>query len=215
MRELSKQVDSIIFDLDGTLWDPIDTCLLAWKAIIKDSAFIVKEVTKSDLEGVFGMQHDLIGKKLFPYLSSNKINNLMDRCYRNENLTLSKQGGILYNNLEEVLKDLYKKFNLYIVSNCQSGYIEAFYQYHGLQKYFLDEECSGNTGESKSFNIERIIKRNRISKPVYIGDTQGDYDATKSNNIPFIFAKYGFGNVESPVYKIDSFDELRTLLYYK
>jgi phosphoglycolate phosphatase len=31
-------------------------------------------------------------------------------------------------------------------------------------------------------------------KCIYIGDTEGDFNASRDNNIDFIFAKYGYGD---------------------
>lgn len=73
---------------------------------------------------------------------------------------LAEQGGMLYEKVGEVLKVLSKKYKLLIVSNCQSGYIEAFYEYHKLQKYFVDFENPGRTGLTKGENINLVIERN-------------------------------------------------------
>ena len=35
-----------------------------------------------------------------------------------------------------------------------------------------------------------------ITDAVYIGDTQGDADACKEADVPFVFAEYGFGSVK-------------------
>lgn len=53
-----------------------------------------------------------------------------------------------------------------------------------MKRYFKDYESSENTGKNKEFNIKDAI---------YVGDTKKDYLASKSNNIKFIWAKYGFG----------------------
>ncbi len=43
---------------------------------------------------------------------------------------------------------------------------------------------------------------------MYVGDTQGDRNAARLAGIPFVYASYGFGNVEDYDYKIDRFPEL-------
>ena len=43
---------------------------------------------------------------------------------------------------------------MYIVSNCQKGYIEIFLNLYKLNDIFLDFECWGNTKKSKSDNID-------------------------------------------------------------
>ncbi|MDE7279616.1 MAG: HAD hydrolase-like protein, partial [Oscillospiraceae bacterium] len=96
----------------------------------------------------------------------------------------------------------------FIVSNCQSGYIETFLEYHKLGKYFADFECPGGTGFAKAENIRIVMERNGLEKAVYVGDTQGDLDASDSAGIPFIHAAYGFGNVDRNVPEAQSFSEV-------
>ena len=60
-----------------------------------------------------------------------------------------------------------------------------------------DFECIGRTGKPKSENIRLIIERNGLKAPVYVGDTQWDFDAATAAGVPFIFAAYGFGHVEN------------------
>lgn len=131
-----KVLDSIIFDLDGTIWDPIDTVLNAWNSCIKKHGEIKGELTRTDLEGIMGLQLNDIGKKLFPYLSEEFSMKVITECCDLELGYLKKQGGKLYRNVENVLNVLSKKYKLFIVSNCQDGYIETFYEYHNLEKYF-------------------------------------------------------------------------------
>ena len=103
--------------------------------------------------------------------------------------------------------------SLYIVSNCQKGYIESFLSYYNLSKYFIDFEIAGNTGNNKTSNIKLIMKRNNLSNAIYVGDTIGDYKASVENNITFVYAKYGFGKVDNSIYEINKFDELLNLSY--
>ena len=99
-------------------------------------------------------------------------------------------------------------YDLYIVSNCQRGYIESFFAYHGLGRYFKDTECYGNNELEKSENIKLIVERNNIDEAVYVGDIQGDYDSSKKAGVKFIHAAYGFGTIDDDVPAIRKFSEL-------
>ncbi|MDP4552770.1 HAD family hydrolase [Alkalihalobacillus macyae] len=204
-------MDSIIFDLDGTIWDPIDTVLEAWNSRVKEHDQITKELTRTDFEGTMGLQMDDISKKLFPYLTEEVRGQVITECLNTEQGYLKKRGGTLFPNVEDVLSKLSKKYELYIVSNCQDGYIESFYAFHNLENYFLDFENPGRTGLSKGENINLIIERNNLSNPIYIGDTEGDLNAARYAGIPFIYAKYGFGQVSEYDEVIEKFDELLNL----
>ncbi|MCA0983248.1 HAD family hydrolase [Halobacillus yeomjeoni] len=204
-------MDSIIFDLDGTIWDPIDTVLEAWNSRIRESDQIQKELTRTDLEGIMGLQMDEVGRILFPEADEDHQRRLIQECGDMEKDFLRDKGGLLFHNAERVVNQLSKKYKLFIVSNCQDGYIESFYAYHKLGNYFSDFENPGRTGLSKGENIQLIIDRNNLSHPVYVGDTEGDYKASRYAGVPFVYAAYGFGQVPQYDEVIDRFDDLLTL----
>lgn len=204
-------IDSIIFDLDGTLWNSIEGVCGAWKAILENYPSITRVVTPKDMEGCMGLTINEIGKKLFPDLDEDFQIKLMKECCDTEQVYLGEHGGILFPKLEETLKKLSKKYKLFIVSNCQDGYIQCFFKAHKLDKYFIDFECSGVTGLSKGENNKLIIERNNLKSSIYVGDTNKDAESAKVAEIPFVYARYGFGNVEEYDYVIDSFEEILTL----
>jgi phosphoglycolate phosphatase len=201
-------MDSIIFDLDGTLWDALDVVLVAWNHALERHKEIKNQLSKEDLRGITGLQVKEAGKKLFPYLEDDTHQQILKECCELECQHLSEHGGRLYDNLEEVLKILSSKYKLFIVSNCQSGYIEAFFKFHKLDKYFIDYENPGRTGLSKGENIKLVIERNKLVSPMYVGDTLGDQEAAEFAGIPFIYAEYGFGEATRYDFAIKSFKEL-------
>ena len=106
------------------------------------------------------------------------------------------------------IEELKEKYPLYIVSNCQSGYIEAFLDHYGFGKYFEDIECYGNNLRQKGDNIRLLADRNGLTEAVYVGDIQGDYDASCHAGVGFIHAAYGFGTIAADVPEIHTFEEL-------
>jgi phosphoglycolate phosphatase len=201
-------MDSIIFDLDGTLWDASENVLLCWNNVLKDKEDVKRLLVLEDFHGIMGLQMKEIGEKFFPYLEEARREELLKECSEVECQYLSEKGGTLYDNLKETLQGLSKKYKLFIVSNCQEGYIEAFFQYHQLGQYFLDYENPGRTGLSKGENIKLIIKRNNLKDPVYVGDTAGDLKGAQIAGIPFVYASYGFGKVSHFDYSIDKLEDL-------
>jgi phosphoglycolate phosphatase len=201
-------MDSIIFDLDGTLWDSTGSVVNLWNQTLSKYKEVKGFLTVDNIRNVSGLEMHDIAAKFFPYLKEEKRLEIVEDCGKNECAYLAKHGGILYGRLEETLNNLSKKYKLFIVSNCQSGYIESFLKFHKLHKYFTDFECPGNTGLTKGENIKLIIKRNNLNNPVYVGDTELDLKSARYAGIPFIYARYGFGKVKEYDYVIDSFDEL-------
>lgn len=201
--------DGIIFDLDGTLWNATKLICKTWNIILKDYENVRKEpITVKELEGCMGLQLDKIGERLFKNTDYAIRKEMMDKCCELECEYLSKEGGELFSDEESVLQELSKKYKLFIVSNCQNGYIESFYKGHNMAKYFTDQLCAEETGLSKGENNKIMIKRNNLKNAVYIGDTQGDRQSALDAGIPFVYAEYGFGNVDGYDYKIEKFEDL-------
>ena len=200
----------IIFDMDGTLWDSAANVAESWNEAIRQDGRLNKALTETDIKGVMGKTMDVIAKLLFPEISEKEQETLLAECCRIENDYLREHGGVLYPDLEDTFKELKKTYELYIVSNCQSGYIEAFLDYYKLHDLIEDTECYGNNEKSKGENIALLYRRNALDDAVYVGDIQGDYDASRKAGIGFIHAAYGFGIVPEAQYKIQAFSELVT-----
>ncbi len=201
--------DGLIFDLDGTLWNATELICKTWNIVLKNYENVRKApITIEELEGCMGLQLDKIGERLFKNTDPVTRKELMDKCCDLECEYLSKEGGKLFRDVESTLQILSRKYKLFIVSNCQEGYIESFYAGHNMEKYFTDQLCAGETGLSKGENNKIIINRNNLKNAVYIGDTQGDRQSALDADIPFVYAEYGFGNVDGYDYKIDEFKDL-------
>lgn len=199
----------IIFDMDGTLWDSAENVAKSWNLVIEESGLLEKTLTAEDISGVMGKTMDVIADILFAELPLEERGKLLEACCTRENDYLREHGGILYDQVEETLRVLKQKgYDLYIVSNCQSGYIEAFLDYYGLRELFGDIECYGNNLLQKGENIRLVADRNMLDAAVYVGDIQGDYDASRMAGVSFIHAAYGFGTIEEEVPEIHAFAEL-------
>lgn len=203
--------DSIIFDLDGTLWDSRTSVCEAWARAIESEFPQLRPPTPEEFGKQMGKLLPDIGRSLFPELTEAENERLVGKCCEIENDYLAEHGGILYDGLEDTLARLSKTHRLIIVSNCQSGYIEAFFSSHGLQKYFVDHCCSGDTGRTKAENIKLVIERNELKAPVYVGDTALDQSSAQTAGVPFIWAAYGFGEPEKYDAKLISITELPKL----
>jgi len=185
--------ESLIFDLDGTLWNASAVVVRAWNKVLTARG-IARRVTRADIEGIMGLSRDDIGKKIFPQMQTEKWRVLYAALGACEQGMLAREGGRLFPAIEETLAALAAAgHRLFLVSNCDDGYIDSFYAAHGFDKYFLDYEYAGRTRKSKGCNISLVMQRNGITSAAYVGDTQGDCDAAHEAGIPFIHAAYGFG----------------------
>lgn len=202
----------IIFDLDGTLWDTCKAVVDAWNKVLDSKPDVHVSITIEDMKGFMGKTLDVIAKMILPDIDEARRKEIFDECCKEEHAFLRANGGILYPDLEETLKKLQNEYSLYIVSNCQDGYIQTFLDHYDYWKYFKDIEMAGRTGKTKGENIKLVIERNNIDKAVYVGDTRGDFEGARYANIPFIYAKYGFGDVEEPDYVINEFKDLLEVL---
>jgi len=206
------RVDGLIFDLDGTLWDASGSCVMAWNKALRNKGVKDFVITEQLAHLFAGKLLDDIFSQYFTFLPKEEYANMASAYAAEEQFHMREYGGKLYPDIKDELQSLVKKYPLFIVSNCLAGYIENFLQQHDLGHLFTDYECSGVTGKPKADNIEMIIVRNQLKNPVYIGDTMGDFDAARKNQIPFIFSAYGFGKVDGAQYSINNIRELESFL---
>lgn len=203
--------DSIIFDLDGTMWDTRDDVAEIWNEVFEKYGFEAS-LTGEIVASYMGMPYDKAMEQMLGHIPEETRKIMMDECASIEAQTIDrKNGGKIFPNVKETLDELVKNYRLFIVSNCQKGYIEAFLRINGLEKYFEDTENAENTGLQKGENNKLVIERNNLKNPVYVGDTPGDARSAKFVGIPFIYAEYGFDTVEEYDAKIADFSDLLKL----
>ena len=198
----------IIFDMDGTLWDSAAGVAESWNEAILAYGYERKPLTAGDIQSVMGKTMEDIADILFPELNVMQRKELLDLCCRLENDYLRRHGGVLYPDIRKTMEKLKVNYHLYIVSNCQAGYIEAFLDYYKFHDLIEDIECYGNNDKPKGENIALLYQRNNLEDAVYVGDIQGDYDASMSAGVRFIHTGYGFGKVEADVPEIQKFSDL-------
>lgn len=128
-----------------------------------------------------------------------------------ENEYLLSHPGRLYPGVGEALEQLARDYELYIVSNCQDGYIQVLMKVCGLESLIRDIECFGRTGKPKGDNIRLVAERNGLDAAFYVGDTAMDEEAARSAGVPFVYAAYGFGQAVEPAGVIREIGELEGL----
>ena len=205
----------IIFDMDGTVWDSSENVARAWTVKVHEAGYTDKTVTREDIQSVMGKPMDVIADTLFTYTEKGpERDNLRYSCENYENEYLRQNGGILYDSVLETWAKLKENgYHIYIVSNCQAGYIESFLSFYNIaygtpEDLVEDIECYGNNLLQKDENIKLLAERNGLTSACYVGDIQSDYDATVKAGFPFIHAKYGFGTINAEVPYINAFGDL-------
>lgn len=191
----SNKYDGIIFDVDGTVWDSTYIVEKAWNKALEEMGF-EERVTADILKSLFGLHLDIIIERITPGSSKDRRDALAPLIFQYEHDFLEEEGGRVYEGFEAMLEALSARYPLFIVSNCQAGYIEQMLRKTKLQSFFKDHLCPGDNNLLKADNIKLIAKRNGLKNPVYVGDTAFDQEACKEADVPFIYAAYGFGEVD-------------------
>ncbi len=206
------QYESLIFDIDGTLWNSTGLVAEGYNIQLRAEGYDHLCVTAQDLQKLFGKTMTEIADVMLASIPETQRYGLMERCMATEQEYLHADPcHIGYPQVKETLEELSKQHRLFIVSNSQAGYPEIVIQKMGLEGLIQGHMCYGDTGLPKGETIKMLMQRYNIENTCYIGDTQTDYEATLAAGIPFIFCAYGFGSPTGWDAKIDAFAELLDL----
>ena len=201
--------ESLIFDIDGTLWDSRALVAEGYNIQLRREGLQHLCVDAETLRPLFGKVMTEIADVLFPDFPLPERYELMDRCMKTENDYLfANECRIGYPGVKETLAELAKRHRIFIVSNSQRGYPELCIEKLGLGDYIEGHMCFGDTGTSKGKTIRTLMARYGIENAVYIGDTQGDLEACREAGIPFIFCAYGLGQADSWDARIEKISDL-------
>lgn len=191
--------DAILFDLDGTLWDSVDAVVRSWNEVFAEHPESGAHLDRAKMCSLMGLTCDEIAYRLMPSLSPTERKAIITQCSEREHVYLRAHGGgTVYDDVLQTLRTLKETYDLYIISNCESGYIEIFLDLNNLWDCIAGTACPGDTGMTKADNIRLVLRRAGQPRAFYLGDTAGDERAARAAEIPFVHAAYGFGQAQAP-----------------
>jgi len=216
--KLINTINSILFDLDGTLTD-------SGPGITKGVQYALK---KFNIDII-----DLTSLRIFigPPLIDSFINYYQFNL-ENANRALQycreyyEEFGIfenaLYHGINELLGKLKsQKISLYIATSKPNIYARKVCDYFDISKYFVDIQGSDlNENQSnKTKIIETLIQKYKLAndQTIMIGDREHDVIGAKNNNIKCIGIGYGYGSeselIESGAFLyVNNVDELAEII---
>ncbi len=193
-------IKNIIFDIDGTLWNSTEVVAEGWRRAVKETGYSNCEITGERLKGEFGLPMNIIADHVFSDLKDeDKKAELLKLCCKYEHELLeANEKDISYPGIVDEIKKLANGYKLFIVSNCQKGYIELVMDKLDVKEFIGDYLCFGDTGLTKGETMQKLMEKNGLDpkETVYVGDTAGDKEATEFAGATFVYAAYGFGNLE-------------------
>ena len=202
-------MESLIFDIDGTLWDSRALVAEGYNIQLNAEGYPHLCVDAEVLRPLFGKTMAAIADVILAEVPVPERYALMERCMDTENKYLAEnECRIGYDGVKETLEVLKQSYRIFIVSNAQCGYPELCMEKLGIGHLIEGHLCYGDTGTEKGKTILELMRRHNIASAVYIGDTQGDFEATQVADIPFIWAAYGFGSPEGAAGRITDIRQL-------
>ena len=120
------------------LWDSVEVVAESWNLAIKENSDLEPNLNREILQGRLERQWTKLLPELFPDLDTDSRRKLMDICFDYENRYLETHPGVYYEGVMDTLKELALEYPLFIVSNCQCGYIEVMMKGAGMEPYIKE-----------------------------------------------------------------------------
>lgn len=207
----TNRFDSILFDMDGTLWDAVESYCAVWNATIDMLCPGVDHVHYARLCAMMGKPIEDIFASFIGGAAPFDL--FMKTLLENEAVIMPRLGGKLYPGVRDTIERLAATHRLFMVSNCTPEGIPNFLAFTGLAPFITDHISYGQNGREKDYNIALMVGRHGLAAPLYVGDTAGDCRSTHAAGVPFAWASYGFGrDVADYDFRLDSFSDLLNIV---
>ena len=206
------KTDAVIFDIDGTLTNSIRPIIASWNRHLETLDYPYVPLDEKLCASLMGKTMDDWAKAVLPQLDLSVSRPVTEIMEQKENDEIRKNGTDLYPYVKETFEQLSREYDLFILSNCGRGYIEAVMAHAGIEPYVRGHLCFGDNGIDKPDNLKKMISDYNLVHPVYVGDTARDQECCEEAGVPFIFVSWGFGDVPDAVYRADSMKDLADII---
>ena len=193
---MTNAIDTVIFDLDGTLADSQPAALGA--TIQALSHFDIK-ATEADLREVFGGgARKLLHHFLERDLGTDKADQLLEQAVKLRSglqLDLNSEVVLLpgVKELLALLKD--KKYRVALATMSSRAVAENVLSYHGIEGYFdsvltIDDVTQGKPDPEILVKTVELLG-GQVNQSVYVGDSSHDLEASVNLGMPFLLMDSG------------------------
>lgn len=201
---IDHNTDALIFDMDGTLWDAVDTYAEIWNMAFEREG-IEQHITRNDLLALIGTPIDDIIRHFVP---ADQVEHLLQVIAGLVVTELPRLGGRLYEGVQEGIATLAQHYQLFMLSNCDELELPIFVRYAGIEPYITDTLAYGNTHLRKADNMRLLAEKYHLQHPVYVGDTDSDCSEAHRAGVPFVWMSYGFGTTDRAQLQFDNFSDM-------
>ncbi len=202
----------VILDVDGTLWDSSEKVAASFADTLSKFPEITEPCTRETILSLMGLPMTAFMDYFMGDLPKEKATAIMNQCMDCEIDYLKDHLPPVFDGVTETIRALADKYQMFIVSNAQQGYIELCMKSGGFADVITDYRCFGDNLLPKEGNIRLIADKYHLERFFYVGDIQGDYDSTMKAHGEFIHAAYGFGTINTQVPAIHDIKELPACL---
>ena len=202
------KTDAVIFDIDGTLTNSTRAIIASWNRHLASLSCPHRLLDEETAGSLMGKTMDDWAVAVLPDLPLAEAREITEVMEQKENEEIRTSGTDLYPFVRETFELLSHDYDLFILSNCGKGYIEAVMAYAGIEEYVKGHICFGDNGLDKPDNLKKMVEDYQLEYPVYVGDTQRDQECCEIAGIPFIFVSWGFDDVPDALYRCDDMKDL-------
>ncbi len=200
--------DSLIFDLDGTLWNATEVYLQTWNESLP-ACGIDRQLNLQQVMDVMGLEYPVALARLFPDIELQDPKGLLLAVEESQKKLLNTAPVSFYPGVQSGIPSLAESYRIFLVSNCDAFTIPVFLDRSGLKTYFEGWLAFGDTHQKKWQNIQSIVEKYKLNSPCYIGDTASDQEEARLSQVPFYQVTYGFGKPLEEVKQFPSFRDLQ------
>jgi len=197
-----KDIDLVIFDMDGTLLKSDTYAVTAIRNALRDlyeHHHIKKELPSAELIlGKIGQPSVQFYLDLLDEEHKHLIDELHEGIQDHEEIALKSGKGMLFPGTKETLSYLKQQgYRIGLESNCSMRYFGNVKQAFNLEQYLDISQCIGEReGLDKISIISNFMRNYQSTKAVVVGDRYYDVESGKVNGCVTIGCLYGYGKKE-------------------
>jgi phosphoglycolate phosphatase len=208
------RINTLVFDLDGTLIDSTAGVRNALSAAFQSAGRMMPAM---DMRRVIGPPITVIARRIEPLLSDAEVA-VIERSYRAIYDSNGWRDAFAYPAVVDTLHIFHRRgLRLFIVTNkplLPTSNILAHLGFDGLFIEALSRDSRTPHYVSKSEMLADLLTRHHLlsDTALMVGDTSEDQEAAHSNGLAFLQVTYGYGSVLTSAHRINHFSEIATLL---